>query len=56
MFPFIALGLHSPNNQHQINRLRDCITVLYMFHRRPVSDNEFVINTRGWTQRLVLPL
>ncbi|XP_063408193.1 ectopic P granules protein 5 homolog isoform X1 [Mytilus trossulus] len=51
-----ALGLHSPNNQHQINRLRDCITVLYMFHRRPVSDNEFVINTRGWTQRLVSAL
>ena len=37
----------------QVEKLRECISVLFGFHRRPTKDAEFVKNTRKWTERLV---
>ncbi|XP_061187011.1 ectopic P granules protein 5 homolog [Saccostrea echinata] len=54
--PVQACHHHSPDVQHQVNRLRDCITVLFVFHRQPIKDQEFVQNIRTWTQRLVSAL
>ncbi|CAG5120166.1 unnamed protein product, partial [Candidula unifasciata] len=45
-----------PDEQHQIQRLKDCISILFMFHRKPTSDTEFVNNIRQWTTRLVSSL
>ncbi|XP_055999889.1 ectopic P granules protein 5 homolog isoform X2 [Ostrea edulis] len=54
--PVQACHRHSPDVQHQINRLRDCITVLFVFHRQPIKDHEFVQNIRTWTQRMISAL
>ncbi|BFZ08146.1 hypothetical protein BsWGS_11185 [Bradybaena similaris] len=45
-----------PDEQHQIQRLKDCISILFMFHRKPTSDTEFINNIRQWTTRLVSSL
>lgn len=39
--------------QHDIQRIKDCISVLFVFHRKPIFDTEFVTNIRQWTVRLV---
>ena len=49
-----ACHAHRPEVQHQVSRLRDCITVLFVFHRQPIKDQEFVQNIRKWTERLVI--
>ncbi|XP_014790390.1 ectopic P granules protein 5 homolog [Octopus bimaculoides] len=38
---------------HQIQRLKDCISILFSMHRRPIDDHNFVENLRIWTERLV---
>ncbi|ESO91450.1 hypothetical protein LOTGIDRAFT_228859, partial [Lottia gigantea] len=38
---------------HQVNRLKDCISVLFGFHRRPCRDEEFKQNIRKWTETMV---
>lgn len=54
LFVLILVVLsHKPDVQHQVNRLRDCITVLFVFHRQPIKDQEFVQNIRTWTQKMV---
>ncbi|XP_060080983.1 ectopic P granules protein 5 homolog [Ylistrum balloti] len=54
--PVNACLHHNSNDEHQIARLRDCISVLFSFHRRPINDEEFVGNTKKWTLRLVSAL
>lgn len=39
--------------QAQAERLKECISVLFVFHRKPTRDTEFVENIRRWTERLV---
>lgn len=51
--PVQAQGKQSSNARHQIQKLKDCITVLFSFHRRPIEDHDFVENVRLWTARLV---
>ncbi|KAH9518966.1 Ectopic P granules protein 5 [Bulinus truncatus] len=43
----------SVNEQYDIQRLKDCISVLFAFHRKPIPDTEFVTNLRQWTVRLI---
>ncbi|XP_071084165.1 ectopic P granules protein 5 homolog [Haliotis cracherodii] len=54
--PVHAAASHRPDLQHQVHKLRDCISVLFVFHRRPIKDVEFVTNIRQWTDRLVAAL
>ncbi|XP_055883015.1 ectopic P granules protein 5 homolog isoform X1 [Biomphalaria glabrata] len=42
--------------QHDIQRIKDCISVLFVFHRKPIFDTEFVTNIRQWTVRLISSL
>ncbi|KAK6177743.1 hypothetical protein SNE40_015786 [Patella caerulea] len=51
--PVQAHARHKLQLVHQINRLKDCISVLFAFHRRPCRDQEFTKNTRKWTDILV---
>ena len=44
-------GFTSPD----IAKLRDCISVLFMFERRPVEDKEFKADCRQWLDMLVSP-
>lgn len=37
----------------QVKKLKDCISILFNFHRQPIREDEFVKNTRSWTERLV---
>ena len=37
----------------QIQLLRECIDVLFMFQRKPCKDDVFVRDTRSWLTRLV---
>jgi len=39
--------------QAEIQKLRDCISVLFMFVRQPIQDEEFVIILNGWMEQLV---
>ena len=48
-----ALDHTSEELAPQVEKLRDCISVLFGFHRRPTRDAEFVENIRKWTERLV---
>ncbi|XP_046571414.1 LOW QUALITY PROTEIN: ectopic P granules protein 5 homolog [Haliotis rubra] len=54
--PVHASASHRADVQHQVQKLRDCISVLFVFHRRPIKDVEFVTNIRQWTDRLVAAL
>ncbi|XP_035829150.1 ectopic P granules protein 5 homolog isoform X2 [Aplysia californica] len=45
-----------PQEEHQIQRLKDCISILFMFHRKPTLDGEFINNIRQWTVRLTSSL
>lgn len=38
---------------HQVDQLRQCISILFAFQRRPTKDNLFVTDTRQWLSRLV---
>ncbi|KAL8604118.1 hypothetical protein ACOMHN_047330 [Nucella lapillus] len=40
----------------QVQKLRECISVLFVFHRKPSRDTEFTENMRKWTDRLVAAL
>lgn len=40
--------------QQEIQKLRDCISVLFMFVRQPIQDEEFVKILNGWMEQLVL--
>ena len=48
-----ALDHSSEEVSQQVEKLKECISVLFGFHRRPTKDAEFVENTRKWTERLV---
>lgn len=54
-FFFLALlmNLNSAEAQADINKLKQCISVLFAFQRRPISDTEFVELSRSWLQRMV---
>ena len=39
--------------QAEIQQLRDCISVLFMFVRQPIQDEEFVKILNGWMEQLV---
>ena len=39
--------------QAEIQKLRDCISVLFMFVRQPIQDEEFVTILNGWMEQLV---
>jgi len=39
--------------QADIQKLRDCISVLFMFVRQPIQDKEFVTILNGWMEQLV---
>ncbi|KAJ8314280.1 hypothetical protein KUTeg_008841 [Tegillarca granosa] len=51
--PVQATEKHSRDVQHQILKLRECISVLFVFHRRPITDEEFENNIQAWTKKLV---
>ncbi|XP_059161411.1 ectopic P granules protein 5 homolog [Physella acuta] len=40
------------SERHDIQRLKDCISILFMFHRKPTHDTEFVNSIRQWTIKL----
>nr|XP_058943375.1 ectopic P granules protein 5 homolog [Pocillopora verrucosa] len=46
----------SPDIQAEVQRLRDCISVLFMFVRQPIQDEEFVTILNGWMEQLVAVL
>jgi len=39
--------------QADIQKLRDCISVLFMFVRQPIQDKEFLTILNGWMKQLV---
>ncbi|CAH3172967.1 unnamed protein product, partial [Porites evermanni] len=39
--------------QNEIQKLRDCISVLFMFVRQPIQDTEFVSVMNGWMEQMV---
>ena len=41
------------NVSHQVQQLRQCISILFAFQRRPTKDRVFVTDTRHWLSRLV---
>ncbi|XP_071943527.1 ectopic P granules protein 5 homolog isoform X2 [Antedon mediterranea] len=47
------IGQMSSEDQRQIEQLRQCISVLFSFQRRPTQDKVFIDVTRGWLKRLV---
>nr|KAG5697607.1 hypothetical protein BaRGS_001032 [Batillaria attramentaria] len=40
------------NEMQEVEKLKDCISVLFVFHRKPTQDTEFGENLRKWTERL----
>jgi len=38
---------------HQLEKLIDCISVLFVFHRLPIEDEEMLENLQIWTERMV---
>ncbi|PIK43621.1 putative ectopic P granules protein 5-like [Apostichopus japonicus] len=42
-----------PQTIHCIQELKECISVLFSFQRRPVIDTEFMESSRKWLERLV---
>ena len=39
--------------QAEMQKLRYCISVLFMFVRQPIQDEEFVTILNGWMEQLV---
>ncbi|XP_070191920.1 ectopic P granules protein 5 homolog [Littorina saxatilis] len=54
--PVIAMDHSREELAPEVHKLRECISVLFGFHRRPTKDGEFVGNIRKWTERLVAAL
>ncbi|WAR26073.1 EPG5-like protein [Mya arenaria] len=54
--PVSGCDHQSRNVRHQVEKLLDCISVLFVFHRQPIEDEEMVKNLQIWTERLVAPL
>lgn len=59
MFVFVP-GLSPPEItaefQSEVQQLRDCISVLFMFVRQPQQDQEFADNLHKWTEHLVITI
>eukprot|EP00057_Strongylocentrotus_purpuratus_P029333 XP_011683807.1 PREDICTED: ectopic P granules protein 5 homolog [Strongylocentrotus purpuratus] len=49
----LLMNLNSAEAQADINKLKQCISVLFAFQRRPISDSEFVELSRSWLQRMI---
>ena len=43
----------SPEIQNDLQKLRDCISVLFMFVRQPLQDESFVEHLNQWLEQLV---
>jgi hypothetical protein len=41
---------------YQVEQLRQCISVLFLFQRKPVRDSVFVSDTRQWLSKMVTNL
>ncbi|XP_053378040.1 ectopic P granules protein 5 homolog isoform X2 [Mercenaria mercenaria] len=54
--PVFACERQNPNAIHQIQKLQDCISILFTFHRLPIDDKEMVVNLQHWTERMVSAL
>lgn len=54
--PVFACERQNPNIAHQIQRLQDCISILFTFHRLPIDDEEMVKNLQQWTERMISAL
>ena len=54
-FPTVAWLAHQRDAQvsHQVEHLKICISILFMFQRKPAKDDIFVRDTRSWLSRLV---
>ncbi|XP_022106571.1 ectopic P granules protein 5 homolog isoform X2 [Acanthaster planci] len=46
----------NPARHDQIKLLKQCISVLFAFQRRPVNDEEFLQTSRGWLSRMIATL
>lgn len=46
----------SSDEMEQIKRFKECISILFMFHRKPNKDMEFTESIRKWTVRLTSSL
>lgn len=44
---------HCQNVAHQVQKLLDCISILFGFHRLPIEDKEMLENLQIWTERMV---
>ena len=53
MFDFLAMVERDADISQQVAALRTCITVLFMFQRKPVKDEVFKTDTRNWLKNLV---
>ena len=43
----------SPDVQDDLQKLRECISVLFMFVRQPIQDELFVEHLNQWLEQLV---
>ncbi|XP_049842891.1 ectopic P granules protein 5 homolog isoform X1 [Schistocerca gregaria] len=43
----------SPQQRWGLLELRHCVSVLFTFQRRPIKDDKFIADCRGWLSRLV---
>ena len=55
MFIYTALLAHQRDVDvsHQVDQLRQCISILFAFQRRPSKDSVFVTDSHQWLSRLV---
>ncbi|XP_076447261.1 ectopic P granules protein 5 homolog [Babylonia areolata] len=54
--PVTATDYTQEDQLPQVEKLRECVSVLFGFHRKPTKDKEFIENIRKWTDRLVAAL
>ncbi|XP_060553082.1 ectopic P granules protein 5 homolog [Ruditapes philippinarum] len=54
--PVIACERQNPNAVHQVQKLLDCLSILFTFHRLPIDDIEMLENLQQWTERMVAAL
>jgi hypothetical protein len=50
---FVACERQNPNAVHQVQKLLDCLSILFTFHRLPIDDIEMLENLQQWTERMV---
>ncbi|KAL4226903.1 Ectopic P granules protein 5 [Mactra antiquata] len=55
-FPVTACDRQSDNVTHQIQKLQECISILFTFHRLPIDDKVFRTDLQTWTERMVSTL